>query len=69
MVPADTPRNIVKLLHNAAVKALENPDVQQAISRQGLEIRTSSLEELAARIKSETAVWAGIIKDANIKSD
>ena len=32
-VPAGTPKYIVKLLHDAAVKALANPDVQQAISR------------------------------------
>ena len=69
LVPAKTPSNVVRLLHDAAVKALDNPDVQQAIGRQGLEIRTSSPGELAARIKTETAVWAGIIKDANIRPD
>ena len=44
-------------------------DVQEAMARQGLEVETSTPQELAARIKSETAVWAGVIKDAGIKAE
>jgi tripartite-type tricarboxylate transporter receptor subunit TctC len=39
------------------------------MSRQGLDVETSTPQELAARMKAETAVWAGVIKDAGIKAD
>ncbi len=69
LVPARTPMPIVKRLHDDAVKAVALPDVQQAMSRQGLEVETSTPQELTDRINSETAMWAGVIKDAGIKPE
>lgn len=45
------------------------PDVAEAMARHGLEVETSTPQELAARIKAETAVWAGVIKDAGIRPE
>ncbi|MBI4194352.1 MAG: tripartite tricarboxylate transporter substrate binding protein [Betaproteobacteria bacterium] len=69
LVPAKTSPAIVKRLHEEAVKAVALPDVLQAMSRQGLEAETTTPEALAQRIKSETAVWAQVIKDAGIKGE
>ncbi len=69
LVPAGTPPAIVNRIRGAAMKAVELPDVQEAMSRQGLDVETSTPQELAARMKAETAVWAGVIKDAGIKAD
>jgi len=69
LVPAKTPAAIVKRLHHEGTRAVALPDVQQAASRQGLEVETSTPQELAQRIKAETAVWAGVIKDAGIKAE
>jgi tripartite-type tricarboxylate transporter receptor subunit TctC len=69
LVPAKTPTPIVRQIHDAALKAVQLPDVQQAMSRQGLEVETGTPQELARRIKAETAVWAGVIKDAGIKAE
>jgi tripartite-type tricarboxylate transporter receptor subunit TctC len=69
LVPAKTPAAIVRRLHDEGVRAVALTDVQQAASRQGLEIETSTPQELAQRIKSETAMWAAVIKDAGIKAD
>jgi tripartite-type tricarboxylate transporter receptor subunit TctC len=68
VVPAGTPKAIVERMRNEAIKALTHADVQQAMARQGLEAETSTPAELAERIKRETAVWAGVIKDAGIKA-
>jgi tripartite-type tricarboxylate transporter receptor subunit TctC len=68
VVPAGTPKAIVERIRNEAIKALIHADVQQAMARQGLEAETSTPAELAERIKRETAVWAGVIKDAGIKA-
>lgn len=69
LVPAGTLPAIVSRIRGAAIKAVELPDVQQAMSRQGLDVETSTPQALAARIKSETAVWAGVIREAGIKAD
>jgi len=69
LVPAGTPIAIVNRLHGESVKAVAVPDVQQAMSRQGLEVETGTPQELAARIKTETAMWAEVIKAAGIRAE
>ena len=69
LVPAKTPNGIVNRLRDAAIKSVALADVQEAMSRQGLEVQTSTPQELAARIRSETAVWAAVIKEAGIKAE
>jgi tripartite-type tricarboxylate transporter receptor subunit TctC len=69
LVPAGTPSGIVRVMHDTAAKVLDLPDVQQAMGRQGLEPETSAPQELGARIRKETALWANVIKDAGIKAD
>lgn len=69
LVPAKTPAAVVNRMRDEAVKALQHPDVQQAMSRQGLEAETSTPQELAARIKAETKVWAEVIREAGIKAE
>jgi tripartite-type tricarboxylate transporter receptor subunit TctC len=69
LVPAKMPASIVNRIRDAAIKAVALPDVQQVMSSQGLEVETSTPQDLAARIKRESAVWAGVIKDAGIKAE
>jgi tripartite-type tricarboxylate transporter receptor subunit TctC len=69
LVPTNTPATVVRRLHDEAVKVVAMPDVQLALSRQGMEPETSTPQELAARIKTETATWAQVIKDAGIKGE
>lgn len=67
MVPAATPPAVVTRIHAEAVKALGMADVQQAMARQGLDPQTSTPQELGARIRSETKIWADVIRSAGIK--
>lgn len=69
LLPARTPVPIVNRLQAEFVKAAASSDVQQAMSRQGLEVETGSARDLAARIAMETAMWATVIRDAGIKAD
>lgn len=69
LVPAGTSPVIVNRIRGAAMKAVELPDVQDAMSRQGLDVETSTPQELAARIKAETAVWARVIKETGIRAE
>lgn len=69
LVPAKTPSAIASRLHAELIQAVSTADVQQAMSRQGLEPEISTAQETAARIKTETAVWAGVIKEAGIRAE
>jgi len=69
LVPARTPVAIVNRLRSAAIDTVQAPDVQKIMAAQGLEAETSTPQELAARIKRESATWAGVIKEAGIKAE
>ena len=69
LVPAGTPAAIVKRMNDAIAKVLELPDVQQAMARQGLDPQHSTPQELATRIRQETAQWAAVIKEQGIKTE
>ena len=68
-VPGATPKRIVERIRNEALKALQHPDVQAGMARLGLDPETSTPAELSPRIKTETGIWAGIIKDAGIRAE
>ena len=69
LLPAKTPPVIAHRLRDELIKAINAPDVQQTMGRQGLDPETGTPQEAAARIKSETAVWAGVVRDAGIKAE
>ena len=61
-----TPRAVIDRLNTEIVRALHTADVKQALLTQGLEVRTSTLQEFGAYMKSEFDKWAKVIKDAGI---
>ena len=69
LVPSKTPAAVVSRLRDEAIKAVALPDVQQAMARQGLEVETSTPQQLTQRIKAEAAVWAEVIKTAGIRAE
>jgi tripartite-type tricarboxylate transporter receptor subunit TctC len=70
MAPAGTPRDIVKTLEGAFVKALATPELRQRLIGQGNEGPFgSTAEEMAAFIKSEIPKWARVVKDSGAKVD
>jgi tripartite-type tricarboxylate transporter receptor subunit TctC len=48
-------------------KALQQPDVQAVMARQGLEPEPGTSAELAARIRNESATWAALIRKLGIR--
>jgi tripartite-type tricarboxylate transporter receptor subunit TctC len=61
---AGTPREVVARLNTEIIKALELPEVQERLSGQGFEIRTSTPEQLGSYIQSEISKWAPIVKES-----
>src|SRR5215813_7292051 len=67
MAPAGTPQAIVAKLHDGAVEAINAPDAKAGLEAQGAMPVGSTPAELATVIATETARWAKVIRDANIK--
>jgi len=65
-VPAATPKAVVQVLTRAINKVLPSPDVQEKVSKLGMEMRGSTPEAMTERMKSDIAKWAGVIEKAGI---
>ncbi len=65
--PARTPAKIISLLHAHAVKVLADPDVIARLERDGASAIANTPQAFAQDIRDETAKWARVIKEANIR--
>jgi tripartite-type tricarboxylate transporter receptor subunit TctC len=69
LAPAATPREIITRLNAELVKALATADLKERLATAGIEPVTGTPEQFAAFIKSETARYAAVIRDAGIKPE
>jgi tripartite-type tricarboxylate transporter receptor subunit TctC len=67
--PAGTPPAIVAKLNQEMVKLAKDPDYREQLNKQGQEAMSSTPEELARYVRSESEKWGRVIKTANIKAD
>jgi len=67
MAPAQTPEPIIAKLHKEAARILQTPEMKGALEAQGAKPVGGTPAELAAVIAQDTARWAKIIREANIK--
>ncbi len=69
VVPVKTPPAIVARLNAELMKVARQPDLRDLLGAQGSEVIGSTPEEFTAKIKSESAKWAHVIKTASIKAE
>jgi tripartite-type tricarboxylate transporter receptor subunit TctC len=69
VVPAGTPRPVIDVLHRELVKAYNAPDVKNQVLNTGSYVAADTPDEFAAFVRSESAKWAKVIRDANIKPE
>ena len=70
MAPANTPRDVVRRLHEEVAKAVRQPDIRNLYLQQGVELTASaSPEECNAFIKATAEKYVKIARDANIRAD
>ena len=70
VVPAKTPVAVITRIHDETVKVLQMPDVRERIvSIVGYEPTGTTPSQLADFLRAETAMWAKVIKEANIHAD
>lgn len=69
LAPAGTPAAVVNRLNAEILRVLAIPDVRDRLTAQGIEIVTSTPQELAAIIKRDAEVWAKVVKATGAKLD
>ncbi|MFO1081571.1 MAG: tripartite tricarboxylate transporter substrate binding protein [Reyranellaceae bacterium] len=67
--PAATPPAVLDRLHAALLKSLESGEVRQRLEPLGVDLQPQSREACAAFVAAETARWAEVVKQANIKAE
>jgi tripartite-type tricarboxylate transporter receptor subunit TctC len=67
--PASMPKPVITKLSRLFSEIARTPDVRQKLFQQGWQVAGTSSEELANRIKTDTAVLGKIIADRAIKAE
>jgi tripartite-type tricarboxylate transporter receptor subunit TctC len=65
--PGQTPKPILARLNAETVKALNTADLKERLTLQGLDVGSSTQDQLMAFVKSETAKWTKVAKDAGVQ--
>jgi tripartite-type tricarboxylate transporter receptor subunit TctC len=68
VVPAGAPKDVIALLNREIVRSLATSDMKERQAALGNDIVASTPEEFGRRIKAELALWARVIKAANIRA-
>ncbi len=66
---AGTPEPLVRRMHEALTRVLNEAEVKSRIEEQGCDIVASTPEECRAFMEREIAKWARVITDNNIRAD
>ena len=69
LAPSGVAPEIIARLNAAIVKAVHGPELREAFRREGLEPHTTTPEEFAARISSEVARNAKLLKQIGLKPE
>jgi len=69
LAPAGTPAAVAQRLRDEVAKAVAAPEVVASLAKQGMVPLATQPADWATYLKSELAVYARIIKDANIKPE
>jgi tripartite-type tricarboxylate transporter receptor subunit TctC len=68
IAPAGTPEAVVKRLHEAVVKVVNNPDVAKRLRSNGAEPLTSTPQNFAKQIRDDLAKYTKIVQDTGARA-
>ena len=69
VAPAGTPKEILAILHAAAIKAINTPSVRDRLTQQGAELVGNSPAEFRKLLERELTLWSKVVKDSGAKLD
>ncbi len=64
LAPAATPVPLINALNEHIVKAMHSPDMASRFAHEGAELIASSPAQFAAHIKTESARWGRVVREA-----
>ena len=67
--PAKTPREIVRKLNEAAVRALRAPDIRERMTQIGFDVVAGTPEEFSDFMKAEVARWTQVVQRGKIQPE
>jgi tripartite-type tricarboxylate transporter receptor subunit TctC len=67
--PAKTPRDIVRRLTEATVRALRSPDIRERMTQIGFDVVAGTPEEFGAFMKAEVERWTQVVKRGGIQPE
>jgi tripartite-type tricarboxylate transporter receptor subunit TctC len=67
--PAGTPKEIVRTLSSAVVRATRDPDTRRRLLEQGAEPVGNTPEEFGKLLREEVARWAEVVKVSGARAD
>jgi tripartite-type tricarboxylate transporter receptor subunit TctC len=66
VVPTGTPKDIIEILRQATLKAIQSPILGERLGKEGASLVGNSPETFGAMMKAESARWAEVIKAAGL---
>ena len=69
LAPAGTPAPIISKVYQQAAKIATDPEMKAKLAQLGLDVTSDAPDAFGAIIKADTAKWAKVIRDANIKAE
>lgn len=67
--PPRMPAEQVEQLRSVIEAALADPSLKDTLTQQGLIVETTTPAELLTRTRAESALWARVVREANIKPE
>ena len=68
-VPAATPRDLVNRIYGDLSKVMQQADFKDRISNMGADVIGSTPDQFGAFMKSESAKWGKVIREAHIRAE
>ena len=67
VAPAHTDKDIVRRLNREIVAIMHQPDIVARMNTLGLDVQTSTPDEMRDRIAAEIATWGRVVREAKLK--
>jgi tripartite-type tricarboxylate transporter receptor subunit TctC len=67
LAPRGVPQPVVTVLHKGLIKALAGPELKKLFEKLAIDIVVTSPQEFAELIRTESALWAKVIKAAGLQ--
>ena len=67
VAPKGTPKDIIGRLNKDIIAVLNKPEIKARLAAQGLDVVTSTPEELGTMMRREAEKWENVVKKANIR--